>query len=282
MNRLGFLIVCAALAAAGATGIAAADGGPSPGVLSGWDGVRAPGAQVRYVTVSSGRWTTLQVIRVRDGRVLRFVQVPGALGVPLVAYDGTAGGLSADRRRLVLGSWMSPGTTASRFAVLETRRLRLVRRIVLRGRFAFDAISPDGSVMYVTEYLGEDGVRYRVRTVDLRTGRLLPGAIVDRSDGESVMRGQPVTRAESRTGWAFTLYASPDGHHFVHALDTVRARAVCIDLPWHGLQSEAAWRLRFALDERTGVLRLRRPGQGIVARIDLRTLEIAALAEPEP
>ncbi|MFN0154100.1 MAG: hypothetical protein ACKVUT_06945 [Gaiella sp.] len=282
MNRLCLLIVCAALAAAGATGIAAADGGPSPGVVSGWDGVRAQGAPIRYVTASAGRWTTLQVIRVRDGRVVRYTQLAGGFGIPLVAYDGTTGGLSADLRTLVLGTWVTRSASSTQFAVFETRRLRLERRIVLRGRFAFDAIAPDGRIMYVTEYLGEDGLRYRVRRVDLRTGRLLPGAIVDRSEGTAVMRGQPVTRAESRAGWAFTLYASPDGHHFVHALDTVRARAFCIDLPWHGLQSEAAWRLRFALDERAGVLRLRRPGQGIVARIDLRTLRIAASAEPEP
>jgi hypothetical protein len=35
----------------------------------------------------------------------------------------------------------------------------------------------------------------------------------------------------SSAGWAFTLYVGGT-RTFVHALDTVRGRAVCIFLPW--------------------------------------------------
>jgi hypothetical protein len=44
------------------------------------------------------------------------------------------------------------------------------------------------------------------------------------------MYGAPVTRVASPDGrWAYTLYQSTE-HPFVHALDTERRTAVCIDL----------------------------------------------------
>ena len=46
------------------------------------------------------------------------------------------------------------------------------------------------------------------------------------------MGGQPVARASSSGGrWAYTLYARRGDKPFVHALDTVRREAFCIDLP---------------------------------------------------
>jgi hypothetical protein len=45
------------------------------------------------------------------------------------------------------------------------------------------------------------------------------------------MRGNPVTRATTPDGrWAYTLYDG-NGRPFVHALDTSRLRARCIDVP---------------------------------------------------
>ena len=78
--------IAAAWAAAGAAG----DGGPSPGVSSGWDGVAAPDGNVRYVALAGGRGTVVAVVRVRGGRVVRYGWIPGSYGVPLVAYDGSA------------------------------------------------------------------------------------------------------------------------------------------------------------------------------------------------
>jgi hypothetical protein len=47
------------------------------------------------------------------------------------------------------------------------------------------------------------------------------------------MNGIPITRESSPDGrWAYTLYDGAE-HPFVHALDTKRRRAVCVDL--HGL-----------------------------------------------
>jgi hypothetical protein len=79
----------------------------------------------------------------------------------------------------------------------------------------------------------KDLQRYRVRAYNLVQMQLLPDAIVDRT--EPNMRGYPLARTSSRGGeWVYTLYQG-DGP-FVHALDTVHGRAVCLDLTWHASQ----------------------------------------------
>ena len=62
-------------------------GGPGAGVQQGWDGLANGG--VRYVAVPAAGSTTVQVIRRRDGRVLKFMSLKGAWGIPVVAFDGT-------------------------------------------------------------------------------------------------------------------------------------------------------------------------------------------------
>src|SRR6266851_5744040 len=149
---------------------AASDGGPSPGVVTGWDGVLAPNGAVRYVTLNSqGGWTNVAAVRVRGGRVLNFNAVRGFYGVPLVTQTDPAGGLSRDGRTLILSTWPSnqPGAV-SRFAVLDTRQLRVRRIVTLRGSYSYDALSPDARTMYLIEYTpGSTSVRYRVRAFDL-------------------------------------------------------------------------------------------------------------------
>jgi hypothetical protein len=260
-----------------AAGSGAADGGPSPGAVVGWDGVRAPSGEVRYVALPGGpAMTTVAVVRVNGGRVVHYRSVRGVFGVPQVAFDGTAGGLSANGRRLVLASTAGSGGNSTSFAVL-TRTLGLVNTIRLRGVWSFDAISPDGATIYAIEYrtaaVGQ--ASYRVRAIDASTGRVRAGAIVDKSDPE-VMRGSPVSRAEA-DGMAYTLYARPNGTAFVHALDTRHATAACIDLPWRNSEN-AIWAVRLVIDG--GSLRLKQHGVGTLARVDLPSLRVESFRRP--
>jgi hypothetical protein len=122
--------------------------------------------------------------------------------------------------------------------LVDLKRLRAVRTITLHGSFSFDALSPDGSRMYLIQYAhGGTGnlTHYVVREYDLRTNRPLPGKIAARDeDGdEPTMAGYPVTRTTSAGGrWVYTLYQKPSGMPFIHALNTVAGVAHCIDLPW--------------------------------------------------
>src|SRR5207237_486058 len=134
------------------------------------------------------------------------------------------------------------------FQVVRTTDLAPVQRVVLKGNFAFDALSPDGSRLYLIQRVSQQNLsRYVVRAYSLDRRRLLPGRIADRTQRGWVMAGYPLTRATSADGrWVYTLYARPDGYPFVHALDTVRGVAHCIGIPWQGNQN-ALWRLRMSV-----------------------------------
>ncbi len=269
------LVAVFAFVAALAAGSGGANGSPySPGLDYGWEGVRAPAEDVRYVTLPSARSTTVAAIAVRGGRVLRSRAVRGFFGVPLVAYDGTTAGLSGDGRTLVLASYGPlPGEAGTtRFLSLRSKTLKPFRHIELRGSWSFDALSPDGSRLYLVEHISAGpSPRYRVRVYDLAAGRLLPNAVIDRLVSKAIMGGQPATRVTTADGrWAYTLYARAKGKPFVHALDSAKRKAFCIDLPLRLAEPEQM-RLRLKLrDERLTVHR----GAESLAVVDMRSFVV--------
>jgi hypothetical protein len=271
LPRSTFLaLVLAVLCGLGAAGANAQKGAPSPfSVLFGGQGVVAPGGKVRYVTLSTERQTIVSFVRLPSGQVDRWAYVPGVLGVPMVGLDGTTDGISRDGRTLVLAAL--PGGAETEFAFVDTRTAR-VRRVTFDGLWSYDAISPDGSTLYLIQYteLGPS-ISYRVRAYDVAARRLLPRPIVDSEIGERLMRGWAVTRRTSSDGrWAYTLYARSQKEPFVHALDTVRRLAYCVDLPL-GLKRPAQMALRLRLQgDRLDV----RQGNDTVASVDTRSFVV--------
>ena len=208
--------------------IAHADGLPAVGINA--HPLVLPDGDVAYITQGNAHSTRL-IEHARYGGPLRERRLRGSFSIPAVAYDGSPSGLSADGRRLIL---ISPRKRFPRvrttFAVVDTRSLTVRRHIALRGDFSFDAISPDGRMMYLIQYSARELAKYAVRAYDLSTRRLLPEPVVDPDEADEPMRGIPVTRIPSPDGrWAYTLYDN-GRHSFVHALDTAGRTAVCIDL----------------------------------------------------
>jgi hypothetical protein len=246
---LGLLGSAAIVAGAGAA-TAGADGLPVLGVDVGSKGVTVPGAAARYVTLWAGpRSTVVARVARNGGRIVRSRVLQGLFTIPAVAYDRSASGLSADGRVLVL---IQPRTSFPRartsFAVFDARRLRLLELLRLRGDFSFDAISPSGDRIYLIQYLSPtDPTKYAVRAYDVQAGRLLADPVVDPREADEQMRGQPLSRAMSPDGrWAYTLYDGNGKTPFVHALDTSRATARCIDLD--ALRGNRyLWRLRLTV-----------------------------------
>ena len=262
MKRALVLAVFVAAILAGSAGAA----GPSPGVAFGSPGVVSHDGKVRYVTLRAGRGTLVEAISTRDGTVRRTRYLKGLYGVPLVAYDGSTGGLARNGKRLVV---YSPGSV-TRYVVLDPRSLRVQSRIALQGNFGFDALSPDGSLMYLIHLKSGTGIDYEVRALDVTTGRLFPGAIVDRREPDEKMTGIPVTRVGSTdASWAYTLYSRSQGGAFVHALHTTAREAFCIDVP--GIADDQLSHVRMRLGK--GLLLLRLRGR-TVATIDTRTFEV--------
>lgn len=233
--RKGFVTLGAVVAAFASAQDARADGLPVLGVDAGGVGVLAPSGQFRYVAVAARSNTVLVRLRVDGGEVVASRALPGRFAVPVVAYDGTAAGISGDGRTLVL---VRPRRAFPRarteLVILDARRLQVRSRVRLRGDFSFDAVTPDGSLLYLIEYVSRrDPTRYQVRAYDVRRERLLPEPVIDPlAFGKGPMRGNPLSRASSGDGrWAYTLYDGANGDPFIHALDTVTRKAACIDLP---------------------------------------------------
>lgn len=246
-KALSVLVAAGAISVAVCAGLAGAGGGP---VLPGFStqGVATANGQLRYLARSVGPDTRV-IVRARDGRTRAATSLRGRFAVPMVAYDGSAGGLSADGHTLLL---VRPRVAfpqrLTTLAILDARVLRTRLLVHLRGDFSFDAISPNGVWVYLIQYTSRtDTNRYRVRALDARTGRLSPRPIVDPRDREK-MGGFPIARATSRDGrWAYTLYLGTEP--FVHALNTAERTARCLDLrPFSRSEDPYAARLRLAGD----------------------------------
>jgi hypothetical protein len=229
---------------------AAAGDGPPVDRGAGPDGVIDSGANDRLIASPAGlRHTVVARAQVEGGRIWRTAVLDGRWDVPVVAFDGSSGGLSEDTERLVL---MRPALRAdpkvSRFLVLGARWLRVRQRITLEGKWNYDALSPDGSTLYLIQSVSRPHAdRYAVRAYDLRAHRLLPKPIVDPSEPDEPMRGYPSTRVTGPAGrWVYTLYLGGD-EPFVHALDTVKRSSICIDLPHKLNRTRNPWGLKLRL-----------------------------------
>ena len=227
MKTLAFLLSVLALVAAPA---ASADGFFGPAAQLG-DGIVSPDGATRYVAAPWGANTMLLAIQIKTGMIENERQIVGQYGIPVLGSSLVSEGLSNDGRTLVLGDTQQ--LAHSHFLVFDTRGLRQRNAIVLKGTFGFDALSPDSSQLYLIERPNAlDYQHYVVRAYDLRTNRLLPGRIADRTQRSWVMQGTATTRTVSPGGrWVYTLYSNPGGTPFVHALDTVRSVAHCVGIP---------------------------------------------------
>ena len=267
------VLVLAGLVIAAVLAGSASGAGPSPGIALGSPGVVSHDGKVRYVALRAGGGTLVESVATRGGAVRHTRFLKGAFGVPLVAYDGSTGGLSRNGRRLVVYAPAS-GRAKTRFVVLDPRTLKVRSRFALNGDFGFDALSPDGSLMYLIQIKSGpngSGLDYDVRALDVGTGRLHPGSIVDRREPDEKMTGIPMTRVGSNdASWAYTLYSRSGGGAFVHALHTTAREAFCIDVKL-GIADDQLSHVRMRV--RGGALLLRLHGKTI-ATIDTHTFAV--------
>jgi hypothetical protein len=194
-----------------------------------------------FATTSDGFRTTLTHLVVQPGFGGPESAIDGAWRLPTIGFDPTPVGVSANAAEspnaatVVLVEDVPAGTarTSSRFAILRHTPTGepLSRVIELRGSFDYDAISPDGSSLYVVEHLaGAPEGRYQVRAVDVATGVLRDAIIADKRNIGEAMAGWPIAQVRRPEGIVFTLYRGAE-HPFIHALNTAEGWAVCIDLP---------------------------------------------------
>jgi hypothetical protein len=220
----------------------------------------------RYTAEKSG--TDSRVAVLKDDVAIRSAVVPGAFGIPTLGVHDQGIGLFRDRSAFVLQSLGAKETTS--FRIVRTADLSVGDTITLSGTFAFDAMSPDGSILYLVQHTSSDDLEhYVVRAFDLPTHALRPGRIADKAQKSWVMQGWPAARTETADGrWVYTLYANPGGFPFVHALDTVKGVAHCVGISYKGDQSRL---LDFRLGVKKNALLVRQPDLSVYRAIDRTT-----------
>ena len=188
--------------------------------------------------------TTHWARRTRSWRGLRptagrssAARVPRPLDVP--RGNGQWNSRAACRRTAT--GWSSsaptpvPTTTRRSFSFSTREPCGSARRSSSTAIWSFDALSPDGGLMYLVQYRDfRNPLDYRVRQYDVRGDVLRGGAIVDPDEPEEKMTGVPVSRATSPDGaTVYTLYGGGE-ETFIHALHTEIGQADCIDLEMFG------------------------------------------------
>jgi hypothetical protein len=200
------------------------------------------------VATADGTDTRVQALVVQPGFDGASQSVPGAWRLPTIGADPIPTGVSADGSTIVLVPAVADGAAASsssaakasRFAIVTRTFDRAARVISLPGAFEYDAISPDGTTLYVVEHLPAPPVaHYQVRAVDVASGRLRDGVVVDKANLDEAMGGYPIAQVHAEGGMVFTLYRGAE-HPFIHALNTIDGWALCIDLPATGADSDTA------------------------------------------
>jgi hypothetical protein len=266
-------IVVALLALGTGASAAQADGLPVLGIDVGGEGVTTTEGASRFVTLPAGPDTIVARVAKNGGGVVHSRLLRGTLTIPAVAYDSTAGGLSADARTLVL---IEPRVSFPRsettLVALDTKRLTAIRIVKLRGDFSFDAISPQGRWMYLIQYTSPtDPTRYRVRAYDIREGRMVVRPVLDPTEPGDKMRGAPLSRTMSADGrWAYTLYDGAGSTPFIHALDTSHHTARCIDLTTLAGRNDL-WQLRLRMAG--GAVTVQGP-HGALLAVDPQSFEV--------
>ena len=124
--------------------------------------------------------------------------IDGAWRFPTVGMDPTPVGVSDDGRRSCSSRRASP-PPARRASRSRPDAVATPRFVELAGEFEYDALSPDGSILYVVEHLaGPPDGHYQVRAVDTATGCCARGRRRQergrRGDGRLADRPGPATR----------------------------------------------------------------------------------------
>jgi hypothetical protein len=242
-RRIGFLLV---LVGALALVPSASAAYPGPIAVQGGSGLATGDGSLHFVATNVASGTRIDAIAA-DGGTATSRTIPGQYGMVQLTPSGTMGGLFHDGSAFVVQS-IGLNATSS-FVVLSTKDLAVRDTINLKGVFGFDALSPDGSRLYLIQHTStQDIEHYIVRSYDLATNTLLRGRVADKKQRSWVMQGWAVDRAATSEGrWAYTLYANPGGFPFIHALDTVRGVAHCIGLPWKAIDQAPVYNFHLAL-----------------------------------
>jgi DNA-binding beta-propeller fold protein YncE len=189
--------------------------------------------QKLYVATAKGGQTTINVINTQNGATIRSMVISGTFST---AGQGFAGALvSSDGHWLALVQ-QKQNNNATTIALVDTQAGRLAKTIQLHGNFDLDALSPDGSSLYLLQKLNDGSGHYYVKLYNVNENKLYDYTIVDKTDINERMTGVALVRQMAGDGTsAYTLYTNTSQNKaFVHILPLDGEAfpfARCVDLP---------------------------------------------------
>ena len=259
--------------------------------------VASPDGSIYYALEGSAP-TTLRWTEAKTGRSITQLTLPGEY-----AFANAAGpaptGFSPNGRWLVLVGEVG---AKSSFAIVDTSLVKLAAFAEVPGPFMYDAISDDGTSLYLIEQITPEAARelpgvnaaygYRVRVYDVPAERMSETLVVDvklaaQTDGnnaetrlDGIMNGIYQSSVPSRDGrWNFSFYYNPNRGPFIHVLHLDSRSAFCIlDLPLvsGGFEKRLGWSLALTASGRT-LYAVNGP-LGLVSVIDATTLKVGRTA----
>jgi hypothetical protein len=195
--------------------------------------------------------TTIAIINTQTGKTMHSFVITGTYTIAEQDFANSVS--SPDGRWLALRqvgqapSAMLRSGNKTTIALIDTQAEKLVKTIQLDANFSLDAISPQGGMLYLLQYLPDGSGHYYVKAYDTRANQLLPMIIADKSElNDPRMVGTALTRQISADGgYAYTLYIDTWRNiAFVHILPLadkaepggpnqlpVPQFARCLDLP---------------------------------------------------
>lgn len=269
MTRFALVVLAALFAVP-----AALAGYPSTFAMQGGLGVLSKDGETHFTALRFGADTRL----VATGAKSIETTIRGSFGIPMLRDDRPALGMFRSGTKFLLQSVAGDPRVVKEtsFRTVRTADLKVLDSIRLKGIWSFDAVSPNGRWLYLTQHKSIDNLmEYVVRAYDLKANRLVPGRIADRTQKGWVMHGWPAARTESKDGrFVYTLYGNPNGFPFVHALDTMKRQAHCIGIAWQGSDQGAL--MQFSLQVRGGKLLVENETGGVYRTIDRTTYAVRA------
>jgi WD40 repeat protein len=255
--------------------------------------VASPDGSVYYALEGSSP-TTVRWTDAKTGRPITQLTLPGAYA--FASETGPAPtGFSPNGRWLVL---VGDTGAKSSFAIVDTSLVRLAAFAEVPGPFTYDAISDDGTSLYLIEQITSQAAQnlsgvnaaygYRVRVYDVPAGKMSETLVVDvklaaQTDGnnaetrlDGIMSGIYQSSVPSRDGrWNFSFYYNPNRGPFIHVLHLDSRSAFCIlDLPLvsGGYEKRLGWSLALTASGKT-LYAVNGP-LGLITVIDATTLKV--------
>ena len=216
-------------------------------------GTPAPDWSRLYIVVRGASNATLKAIQPSTGKTLDQIQVPAGFFLPDLNGLGPIDGISPNGRWLALTRQFFDlhGTTTS-FLIGDSSLSHPFTQVDLLGDFQFDALSNDGSSLYLIEKM-KDTNHYQVRLYSLAGHSLATAPVVDKREPKEPMNGiRGSSVAAIGADNVYTVYIRDKGP-FIHALPLQQPFAFCIDLPTRSgpvaAEDLSRWTLALSPDE---------------------------------